>query len=262
MKNYIMFFDSGIGGLSTLKESLNLFSSNYIYFGDKLHCPYGKRSKKEICSLLKEIIENMLKSYNIKIIVLACNTATTSAISFLRKQFPKITFIGTEPAIALAQKNGYKKILMVATNTTINQKKYKLLKKSVNAKIKSIGLEMLAKKIENYYENKSIFNNFELIKEIFYIKKYLKNYECLVLGCTHYSLIKDKFKRYIHKPIFDGNYGVAKMLTQIIAKHYSNDFKQNAKSQVKMFISGKNNMQYQKYKKILNQILAINFKMW
>ena len=261
-KNYVLFFDSGLGGISTLKEALSLYKTNYIYFGDTLHSPYGNHNKKEICLYLKQIILDLQKKYCIKIVVLACNTATTSAIKFLRKIFPEITFIGTEPAINLAKKNGYNKILTIATPTTIKQKKFKLLVKSLNIKHKNLPLEHFATKIENYFNEKTIFNNFELIKEIYKIKKVSKNYESLILGCTHYCLIKSKIKHYINKPIFDGNFGTAKMLVSKIEKLYSKEFKSKTKATVKLIISSKNPAQTQKYTKILKQILAINYKMW
>lgn len=257
-KSYILFFDSGIGGLSTLKESMSMLKTNYIYFGDSIHSPYGSHSKEEICTYIHTTLSCLTTQYNIKIVVIACNTATTSAISYLREKFPNIIFIGTEPAVALAKKNGFDKILTIATPTTLRQEKYLNLIKSLNVQVKNLPMKHLATKIENFYFENSLNSKFQLLKELFKIKTKAKKYNCIVLGCTHYCLIKNKFKQYFDIPIFDGNYGTAKMMTSKIDKFFTNEFKQQLKSTVKLIISGKNSEQTQKYVKILNQILAIN----
>ena len=110
-KEYILVVDSGIGGLSILAQMLKLFNSNIVYFADNKHCPYGSHSRAEILNFLVKIIDKIRKKYNLKIVVLACNTATTSAILHLRKKYKDLVFIGTEPALNLANQLNYKQIL-------------------------------------------------------------------------------------------------------------------------------------------------------
>ena len=123
-KEYIVFIDSGIGGLTTLSESIKLINRDYIFFADNKHAPYGSHSKKDIYSYIKNIIDNLLQRYHINNIILACNTATTSAIEKLRLTYPNINIIGTEPAVNLANKYGLNSAFCIATPTTIKQQKY------------------------------------------------------------------------------------------------------------------------------------------
>ena len=249
-KSYILFIDSGIGGLSTLAESMKSTKYNYLYFADNLNCPYGKHSKKKIYNLLKNIINKLKSKYNLKIIVLACNTATTTAITLLRNTFKNLTFIGTEPAINLANKLGYKNILCIATPTTIKQDKYKLLIKSCNFSVKSLSPTNFASQIEEYLTLNTLKSKLSLLKTIFYIKSKCKNIDCIILGCTHYVLIQELIQKYINLPLINGNYGVSKT----IRKH--NEHQSNKNSSVKILLSNNTKYLNQKYIKILKQILA------
>ena len=127
-KEYILFIDSGIGGLTTLAETTKILNANYIYFADSIHAPYGSHLAEELLYFLREIIENLLKTYNIRMIVLACNTATASCVEFLREIYPKISIIGTEPALKIAVSASHKRILALTTPTTAKQHKYLSLK--------------------------------------------------------------------------------------------------------------------------------------
>ena len=114
MKNeYILIYDSGIGGLTTFSNIIELCpKQNYIYFADTKNAPYGNKCKSELQLLILKNIKSLLKKYNIKLIVLACNTATTSSILFLRKELP-IPIIGTEPNIKSPQNGNYKNIIEI-----------------------------------------------------------------------------------------------------------------------------------------------------
>lgn len=249
-KNYVLFIDSGLGGISTLSIAIKKCPYNYIYYSDNLHCPYGEKSSDKIYKYLENIILLLSKKYSFNIVVLACNTATTSAIKKLRANFPKLTFIGTEPAIALAKKNGYKNILCLATPATIKQQKYKILVNSLKINISSVPLKNLAKNIDEFFLTGSLKSKFEIIKYIFFIKSRSKNKDCIVLGCTHYILLRELFFRYITIPILDGNVGVSNMLKSKLSNNYT------SKTTIKFIFSYNCNNLKQKYIKILNQILA------
>lgn len=247
-KNYILFFDSGIGGLSTLGKCMQNFNANYIYFADNLHAPYGKLSINQIYKNIKNIVEILLQKYNITTIVLACNTATTSAIKLLRNYFKKINFIGTEPAVMLAKNLNYKKIMCIATPVTVKQQKYTDLCDYVKILVKNVPLADFATNIEQFLLNNSIKDYLEISKTIYKLKAKLHKFDCLVLGCTHYVLIKDYLEKYIKIPIIDGNYGVCKRLINL---------EQNqSKSTLKILLSNEKAELKQKYIKILNQTLA------
>lgn len=252
-KDYILFIDSGIGGLSTLSETFKNTPANYLYFADNKHSPYGNHSKIKIYSYIHNIVSQLIKTYNIKIIVLACNTATTASIEKLRKEFAYIKFIGTEPAINVAYKNNYNKILSIATPATIKQNKYKQLMLKVNANVCNLSISTFAKCIEEYYTSNSLCSYFNMLKNIYLIAHKSNNFDCLVLGCTHYVLLKDKICKIANKPAFDGNLGVSKQVQIWYAKNYN---PKNINKGVKFLFSNENNNLKQIYKKIFNEILA------
>lgn len=102
-------FDSGIGGTTVLAALQELLpNEDYHYIADSENCPYGEKSDEELCRIVTANVEK-LKAWGAKIIVVACNTATTRCIGYLRQQYPEIIFIGTEPAIKLAAQTDAKK---------------------------------------------------------------------------------------------------------------------------------------------------------
>lgn len=129
MTHKIGVFDSGVGGLTTLAEIQKLLpNEQYFYVGDHENNPYGEKTPAELTEITTEVVKQ-LRRKGVEMVVIACNTATTKCISNLRKRFPEITFVGTEPAIKLACDQGYKKVLLMATpNTTSSKQVQKLLK--------------------------------------------------------------------------------------------------------------------------------------
>lgn len=252
-KEYILFIDSGIGGLSTLSIAYKNLPTNYIYYADNKHVPYGNHTKDEIYEFLKQIVVSMLKKFKLIMVVLACNTATTSAIDKLRDKFKGIKFIGTEPAIRLAHKSNYKHILSVATPTTIKQKKYKHLESSLNVCIKNLALSTFASSIESYYISRSIYAYFIMQKNIYTIAKKSRSSDCLCLGCTHYVFVKDRLKKITKLPAFDGNFGVFK---QVLFWHAKLSTRAQSKSTVIFFVSDPSSGTKEIYKKIFYEILA------
>lgn len=252
-KEYILFIDSGMGGLSTLGLAYKNLPTNYIYYADNKNAPYGNHTKDEVYRFVKNIVDEMKYKYNILIVVLACNTATTAAIERLRTHFKTIKFIGTEPAIKLGYKLDYKRILMVATPTTIKQKKYKHLMGSTNVYVKNLALPTFASSIENFMVTKSIYACFIMQKNIYQIAQKSRNSDCLILGCTHYVLIKHKISKITQKITLDGNFGVLKQVLFWHAKLFS---KNTNRSSVKFVISGDLKAPTEIYKKIFHEILA------
>ena len=252
-KNYILFIDSGIGGLTTLCECVKNLNADYLYFADNDNAPYGNHTATEIYEFLKRIISSLLLKFNIKIIVLACNTATTSAIRKLRLEFSNIIFIGTEPAIKLAENNKYSKACCTVTPATSKQKQFKSLVKSSTIKIRLYMPKMLALCIEKYYTIKTIINFYNLYKELINISKNSKHCDCIVLGCTHYIFLKEHLCKLTRKKVFDGNQGVSKQLQKI----YNNiPHSKNIKSTIKFFVSNNKINSKEIYKKIFQEILA------
>ena len=123
----IGFFDSGLGGLTIFKEAIANFKANYIYLGDIKNAPYGIKSKEEVKEYIFKNIEHLITK-GCKIIVIACNTATSIAVKELREKYPDICFIGTEPAVKPAiLLNANKKVLVMATSLTLKEEKLQSL---------------------------------------------------------------------------------------------------------------------------------------
>ncbi|CAI8370246.1 MAG: Glutamate racemase [Flavobacterium sp. SCGC AAA160-P02] len=239
-KNYIGFFDSGIGGISIWKRVKDLLpNENTIYLADCKNAPYGQKSKEEIIELSIKNTEFLLNQ-NVKIIVVACNTATTNAIQILRSKYT-IPFIGIEPAIkpaGLITKT--QRIGILATDKTLNSDLFAKTSEKLDSDIKII--EQVGKGLVNLIEGGHIESN--EIKNLLhqYLQPMLqKNIDTLVLGCTHYSYLIPEIKKIIgkHIKIIDSSLAVAKQTKNILHSrnllNINNEFKT-----IDQFYSNKN----------------------
>lgn len=185
----VAVFDSGFGGLSLLYEAMKkLNGCNFIYFADNENAPYGTKSIDEIKALSIDAVDFLASKADI--IVIACNTATSAAVSDLREKF-SIPIIGMEPAVNLG-KDADGDILVIATPTTIKGAKLNELLKKSNLNNKTHLLPM--PKLVEFAQNMEF--NSPNVKE--YIKNQIskfnsKNISLLVLGCTHFNYFKDSF---------------------------------------------------------------------
>ena len=198
----IGIFDSGIGGISILDKLKDVLpNENFIYLADNKNCPYGLKSKKEILLLSTKNCKKLIE-LNCKIIIIACNTATTNSIKRLRAIF-SIPIIGIEPGIKPAiNYTKTKNIGILATEKTLDSK---LFIKTLNEnKINDIKIhEQIGYKLVEIIEN----NSFSKKELCFILKQYLypmlkNNIDCLVLGCTHYHYIKKIIKEILPKNIY------------------------------------------------------------
>jgi len=220
MKNQpIGIFDSGVGGTSIWKEVIKLLpNENTIYLADSKNAPYGEKSSDKILSLSIKNTEFLI-SKGCKLIIVACNTATTNAIDYLRKTY-NIPFIGIEPAIkpaALLSKTGA--IGILATKGTLTSK---LFEKTAAEYTKNITIieqdgEGLVPLIEDGKLNSVELN--ELLTK--YLKPMLNfNIDHLVLGCTHYPYLIPQIKEIIGSDIkiIDSGEAVAKQTKAVLEK--------------------------------------------
>lgn len=245
----IGFFDSGVGGLTVLKEALREIKCNYIYFADNKNAPYGTKEKE----IVKEYIFGCIDKLVIcgcSIIVIACNTATSIAIKELREKYPYVIFIGTEPAIKVAIDDIHRRILVCATSLTIKGEKLLNLINRFNAMdiVDLIAADKLVLFAESTTSNSSEIKAY--IKDILAdIDK--RKYSHLVLGCTHFSLYKEEFKAVVGEnlKIIDGNIGIVKNLKRhLILKGI--DF-ENQMENVELILSKEDSLFVNKAKKIL-----------
>ena len=120
-------FDSGVGGLSLLRELHRLLpNEDFIYYGDRANAPYGAKTHEEILNISKKIFD-ILIARGCKAIVVACNTETAVAIEPLRAAYPELPIIGIEPAVKPARVAGCKRVLVLATPVTVSESRFAAL---------------------------------------------------------------------------------------------------------------------------------------
>lgn len=210
--NAIAVFDSGVGGISVLRELVAIMpNENYIYFGDSKNAPYGSRTRKEVLELTKSALE-MLKDRGIKAFVVACNTATSAAVRVLREQYPDLVIVGIEPAIKPpAMELDHPRVLVMATPLTLAEEKFVRLVERYSDRETVIPLPCprLAELVEGGELDGEEIDS--------YIGELLAPYkdggiDAVVLGCTHYPHIKDIISRHLPHSvkIYDGGGGTAR----------------------------------------------------
>ncbi len=217
IKSPIGVFDSGIGGISVLAELIKMLPhEEFIYFADTLHAPYGTKPE----SVVKELslkTADFLYSKGTKSIVVACNTATSAAIVEMRQRYP-FPVIGMEPAVKLAVEWGGKgTILVMATPLTLKSLKFNDLvgRHRQHVEIKLLPCEGLVDIIEKDHNN--VREIHEYLSGVFSgIDR--KGISAVVLGCTHYVLIKKEIAHALGGEIriIDGNYGTAMRLKTVL----------------------------------------------
>lgn len=208
MNNKVGVFDSGIGGLSILNElKIVLPNTDFIYFGDSKNCPYGEKSDEDLMNITRRIVD-YLKSEGCKLIVIACNTATTRCMKKLRVEYPDLIFVGCVPAIKMASDQNFKNTLVMATPATIeSERTHELVRdnKRDDQNIYLVPCFGLASAIEK--DNKKEIKN--ILGNIFFEYRD-KDIDSIVLGCTHYPFIKKEILEEMPGvTLLDGSRGVA-----------------------------------------------------
>ncbi|MBQ3465119.1 glutamate racemase [Candidatus Saccharibacteria bacterium] len=214
----IGIFDSGKGGLSVFEEIKKILpDEEYKYIGDSKNCPYGEKTDEELNRIVKKNVDE-LKDWGAKVIVIACNTATTRCLNKLREDYPELQFIGTEPAIKLAAETGAKDILVMATPGTIESERLGSLLEENQGRDQEFTLLACPGLADVVEVNQGIDEKLEeLLGDV-------GEFDCVVLGCTHYSLIKDRIQDYFPgAQIIDGNKGVANKVKEVVENLWKNE---------------------------------------
>lgn len=224
----IGLFDSGIGGLTVLKPILKLLPKyDYIYLGDSKRSPYGGRSEETIKHFSEQAVEYLF-SRGVKLIIFACNTASSVALSHIQQKYlkgknekdRKILGVLIPLAEEVTKRTKTGRVGVVGTRATINAGSYETEIHKINPKIKvySQACPLLVPLIEEGWntrpEAKSI------------LKKYLHpiksaNIDMLILGCTHYPIMHKDFQKYMGKKVkvFETGEVVAKSLKDYLRRH-------------------------------------------
>lgn len=202
MKNTkpIGIFDSGIGGLTVAKAiSKHMPNEQFIYFGDTAHLPYGDKSKEAIRRYSTNITEFLLAN-ECKAIVIACNTASAIAYDYLKEKYlgsvPIINVI--DPIVEAVIKNGqHKEIGLIATTATVASGVYqeKIRRREASLKMNVLATPLLAPMIEEGFSKDKIS---KIVIENYLSNPIFANIDALILGCTHYVLIKDEINDFFN----------------------------------------------------------------
>ncbi len=247
--NPIGIFDSGVGGTSIWKEIYQLLpQENTIYLADSKNAPYGNKSKEEIIELSKKNTEKLIEMGS-KLIIVACNTATTNAISILRKSY-SVPFIGIEPAIKpAALQTKTKNIGVLATKGTLSSNLF-----SKTSELFSNGIniiEVIGKGLVPLIEEGKIHSQETKTLLQQYLRPLVKaNIDYLVLGCSHYPYLIPQIKEImgVAISIIDSGEAVAKQTQAVLQK---NNLLNNALTPAKYLFY--NNKQTQTLNNLLQQ---------
>jgi glutamate racemase len=222
MTQNIAIFDSGVGGLSVLRHIHALLPrENLLYFADQAHVPYGPRSAQEICQFSRAITQFLIEQ-QAKMIVVACNTASAAALSYLRQQFPQMPIVGMEPAVkpaAQQTKNG--KVGVLATAVTFDSPRYADL------------MHRFAQNIAVYED--PCFGLVDLIEagataapetaqllQTILAPMLASKVDTVVFGCTHYPLVQSLFTEFVGTAVslIDPAPAVARQTNRILQQHH------------------------------------------
>lgn len=235
----IGIFDSGIGGLTVVQALMEqLPGYDIIYFGDTARTPYGTKSPETV---IKYSLENtdFLLNQGAKIIVTACNTASSVAIPSLAEKYDIPIFEVITPAVELSIKTSLNdRVGVIGTRATIKSGIYEKKIKALNpeAKVYSAACPLLVPLVEEGWLKKP--------ETVMIVKKYLhplkvRQLDTLILGCTHYPLLKNIIQRKIGKQvnIIDSSGGIAKVVKSFLEKHTEIDNLLGKNGKSKIFVS-------------------------
>ena len=196
-KDYIAVFDSGVGGISVLRQLRKLMpQENYIYYGDSANAPYGSRTTEEVRTLTLAAAEKLLTEYPVKALVVACNTATAAAIEVLREKHRDLIVIGIEPAVKLAADHfPGGRLGVMATEVTLREEKFDLLvhRFDGNCTIVKIPAPGLVRLIE---AGKADTPETDALLQSL-LGPYVGKLDALVLGCTHYPFVSRRIGKVL-----------------------------------------------------------------
>ena len=221
MQRPIGVFDSGVGGISVLRELVALMpNENFIFYGDSKNAPYGTKTLEEVRKLTLADAE-YLRSRNVKALVVACNTATSAAIHILREKYQKeIPVIGIEPALkpAVSVKEN-PRVLVMATPMTLRETKFHNLMQKFQdqAEIISLPCPGLVEFVERGELSGEALEHF--LKNLFAPYQERK-VDAVVLGCTHYPLLYEAISDIMEGKVtlIDSGFEAAKEMKSFLTR--------------------------------------------
>ncbi|OAS19077.1 glutamate racemase [Paenibacillus oryzisoli] len=254
----IAFFDSGLGGITVLNEAMKRMpGEDFVYLADTAHVPYGVRSKAEVLTFVKQSVDAIIQE-DIKALVIACNTATSIAITELRR-IHQIPIIGMEPAVKPAvemNRSSGKRVLVFATQLTLQEAKYRELVSRIDdmGMVDSVPLPELVQFCENLMLDGPQIVDYFMTKLAPFD---LSTFGTVVLGCTHYPFYRGILTQILpnHIQIVDGSKGTVNHLMQVLQD--SDQLQGTGNGQVKWMCSSLDDAYIQKMAKALAFLQAI-----
>ena len=237
------FFYSGLGGVSVLENATEkLTNTDFLFYADSAHVPYGKKTKDEIIGYVDHAVE-FLHSQGADIIVLACNTATSAAAKYLREKYD-FPILGMEPAVKVASKisaaDPDQKIIVTATELTLKLEKLDNLihRLGVNDRVEEVSLQRLVA-----FAEQGVFSGNEVET---YLEECFKDCDLvqagsIVLGCTHFTFYKTLIQHIVLNltgrdiPVIDGNSGTVNYLATMVEDDLSGE--RSLESRIRFFES-------------------------
>lgn len=212
----VAVFDSGVGGVSVLRELVRVMpKEKFYFFGDSANAPYGTKSKYEVLQLTRDHVEHFIDK-GAKGVCIACNTATSAAVRQLRLEYPEFPIVGIEPALKPAVSfMDHPKVLVMATPMTIREEKFQnLLKKyGEEAEVYPLACPGLMEYVEAGKAGSQEVQDFlnDLLKDYAPGGKY-GPMDAVVTGCTHYPFVADQIEKALGggTRVFDGANGTAR----------------------------------------------------
>ncbi|PHP66618.1 glutamate racemase [Zhengella mangrovi] len=206
MSGTILFFDSGIGGLSVVKEARVLLPDHrYIYVADDAAFPYGAWQEEALKRRMTELFATLLERWKPDVAVIACNTASTLAIDHLRAVFPEQPFVGTVPAIKpAAERTASGLVSVLATPGTVKRQYTRdlIAKWASKCHVRLVGSENLAQLAETYMRT-GFVDEAKVRAEIepCFIERDGKRTDIIVLACTHYPFLVNRMRKTAPWPV-------------------------------------------------------------
>lgn len=242
-------FDSGIGGLTVLKEALKVLpNEDYLYYADTKHVPYGTKPKEEVRGYIFDAAD-FFASKGVEALVVACNTATSIAINDLRKKYD-FPIIGMEPAVKPAvEKVDDRRVLVLATPITVREKKLHDLVERLDSE-DIVDLHALPGLVE--FAEKFNFDEKDVISYLLdeFSRYDLKEYGAVVLGCTHFVFFRKHFEMILPEgvDIIDGNLGTVNRLKSLLDQR---GLSHKGRGSIEFYCSGDKETDDSKYKRYL-----------
>ena len=218
--SYIAVFDSGVGGVSVLRELRRLMpGERFYYFGDSANAPYGRRTTEEVRTLTLAAAKKLLVDLHCKALVVACNTATAAAIIDLRAEYPDRIIVGIEPALKLAcDRHPGGTVGIMATDVTLREKKLAALMERVKRdctvlRVQAPGVVELVEAGKCDTEEAVA-----LMEQL--LGPHVGRLDALVLGCTHYPFMKGAMRQVLGDAteLLDGGEGTARETKRRLAE--------------------------------------------